>query len=171
MADVWATDEPTGEKMGDEVISILVDLMRRVAISEEWPTACFEWHGALARKPGKPALDYLSYRELWVQEHLWTAFLSMFRIEWAEAVGETRAWAQAGWEPGRAHTEPLLGAKAGWEDALARGLEQGDLFLDYKRFHPMIPHNKRTFCDAWVGVRRVASKMVAEIQWASRLRT
>ena len=56
-------------------------------------------------------LAYKSHREIWIQEHGWTLLLACIREAWDLPANERRAWAQAGWERRRGHTEVLLGVK------------------------------------------------------------
>ena len=141
----------------DTIAELLKEMTRALDLHPDYRA----WPAALAVKPLKSRLEYKSYRELWVQEHLWITLLSCVRATWDDQVGRTRAWAQAGWERGRGHLEVLLGVTLNIEQTALLRETILHLFLDYKRFHAEISMTLRFFLDSWVGVHPDALAILA----------
>ena len=57
-------------------------LMQDLLIDLQWPPDFVEWEAAMAPKPKKKANVYKSYREIWVQEHLWVFLLGFLRADY-----------------------------------------------------------------------------------------
>ena len=158
-----------GIKKCPNVTSAFASLLLEATIALDFPQEWYQWVAALAHKGGKkPPLEYKSYRELWVQEHMWTTLLGCIREAWDIPINDRRPWAQGGWAKLRGFTEILLGAKLSMEVAFLSSTYLILSFKDLERFHPMIPQRGRFFLDAWFGVRPCAIRIVARVHLAAR---
>ena len=135
----------------------------KMALELTWPEGFTTWQAALAIKPRKPKTKIDSYREIWVQEHLWIVVLSCLRDCWDEPVAELRSWAQAGWERGRGHLEVLFGVTALHELATSLGVGVNNYFMDFKRFHPEVVILLRIFSDLWIGVHPHGERVLGSV--------
>ena len=84
-------------------------LLQEMIVYLQWPADFVEWEATLAPKPKKKPNAYKSYREIWVQEHLWVLLLGFLRSEYEVPHSMSRVWAQAGFTRGRTHTEQVSG--------------------------------------------------------------
>ena len=147
-----------------ELLPRLRELLVDAAEALAWPGAFYEWRAAMVLKPGKPACEFLSYRDIWVQEQLWMLLLGCLRPEYDRPIAERgRAWGQAAFVPGRSYGEQAFGAKVLLELQMARGGRLTMTYLDFARYFPSVAHDVRFFADAWVGVHPWAISLVKSV--------
>ena len=151
-------------KKSDALCELFAGLLLDAATTLDFPAPFFEWIAQLALKPGKKNhSEYKAYREIWIQEHLWSTILGCIRGTFDEAANRTRAWAQVGWATGYGYTEVLLGVGQLFDLAMATGQRRVLTFKDIRRFHPEIPRDGRFFLDCWMGTRPAAVRVIASV--------